>query len=681
MGLKPINKTWGNDNKNVNYVGKDFATLKQTLIDYTKTYFPNTYSDFNEASPGMVFVEQAAAIGDILSFYQDTQLKESMLSHATERKNVVALAQSLGYKPKVTAPAVTTLTVYQLIPAVSGSGDDKYDPNPKYYLRIKDGMQVTSTTKSNITFRTLDAVDFSNPTDREIDVYSRNQATGAPEQYLITKKVKAISATEKETDLFFGDYVEYPSKTINDTNIIQISSVTSQDGEKWHEVPYLAQESIFVETANVETNSEMSASSSVVPYILEIQKVPNRFSVKVNSDNTMDLQFGSGDSRINDEIILPNSKNVGLGLAHSISRLNSSIDPSNFLKTNTFGVVPSNNTTLRVKYLVGGGVDSNVNTGDLVTISKIEFEEDLLSFSDVAERNLYETYKTSVAVENLEPAVGGRGVESIEEIRQNALATFGSQNRAVTRQDYIVRALSMPERYGSVAKVYVSPDGEVDNNSPASILANPNNIAEFVGIVDGLKDKTKGEIQTELVKYLTQKKSNLSEVNNPFAINMYVLAYDGDKKLTNLNPAIKENLKTYLGEYRMITDAVNIIDGFIVNIGCDFEVICYSNYNKNEVITKCLLELQDYFNTDNWTFNKPINISEIELLLANVDGVMSVPSVKISNLCKSSAYGENYSPNRYNIEQATQGKIIYPSLDPCVFEVKYPNKDIKGRAL
>ena len=294
---------------------------------------------------------------------------------------------------------------------------------------------------------------------------------------------------------------------------------------------------------------------------------------------------------------------------------------------------------------------------------------------------MYETYKTSVAVENLESAVGGRGVESIEEIRQNALATFGSQNRAVTRQDYIVRALSMPERYGSVAKVYVSPDGEIDNNSPASILANPSNIAEFVGIVDGMKDKTKSEIQTELVKYLTQKKSNLSEVNNPFAINMYVLAYDGDKKLTNLNPAIKENLKTYLGEYRMITDAVNIIDGFIVNIGCDFEVICYSNYNKNEVITRCLLELQEYFNTDNWTFNKPINISEIELLLANVDGVMSVPSVKISNLCKSNTNGENYSPNRYNIEQATQGKIVYPSLDPCVFEVKYPNKDIKGRAL
>ena len=290
----------------------------------------------------------------------------------------------------------------------------------------------------------------------------------------------------------------------------------------------------------------------------------------------------------------------------------------------------------------------------------------------------YQTYKTSVAVENLEPASGGRGSESIEEIRQNALATFGSQNRAVTRQDYIVRALSMPERYGSVAKVYVSPDGEIDNNSPSSILANPQNITEFTNLVDSLQGSTKQDIQKELVKYLTQKKTAVNEINNPFAINMYVLGFDENKNLTNLNNAVKENLKTYLGEYRMITDAVNIMNGFVVNIGCDFEIICYSNYNKREIVTNCLNELQNYFNVDNWTFNKPINISELELILANVEGVMSVPSIKISNLCGGDG---NYSPNRYNIEQATKGKIVYPSLDPCIFEVKYPNKDIKGRAL
>ena len=163
MAIKSTNKTWG-DTKNINYVGKDFDTLKQNLIDYTKTYFPNSYADFNESSPGMVFIEQAAAIGDMLSFYQDTQLKESMLANATERKNVVALAQSMGYKPKTTTPAVTTLTVYQLVPSL-GNGSNNI-PDESYYFKIKDGLEVVSTTNSNIVFRTIDTVDFSNPTDR-----------------------------------------------------------------------------------------------------------------------------------------------------------------------------------------------------------------------------------------------------------------------------------------------------------------------------------------------------------------------------------------------------------------------------------------------------------------------------------------------------------------------------------
>ena len=670
MAINSNKKTFGTA-KNINYVGKDFDTLRQNLIEYSKTYFPNTYADFNESSPGMVFIEMASYIGDVLSFYQDSQLKESLLAYATERKNVIALAQAMGYKPKVTTPAVTTLTVYQLVPR-KGLGVNNI-PDDRFYLRVKEGMEVTSNTNSNIIFRTTDVVDFSLSGSREIDVYSRD-TNGEPLQYLVTKKIQAISAQQVETNVTIST-TDYPSITLSDTNIIQIVSVTDSSQNKYYQVPYLAQESIFVEQPNTTINGDTSNSVQNVPYILEVQKIPHRFAIKTNTDNTIDIQFGNGNSSMPDEKILPNTKNVGLGLSNSVNRLNEGIDPSNFLKTNTFGIAPSGQLT--IKYLVGGGVESNINTGDLTTIRRIEYDEDLISFSG-DDLITYQTYKTSVAVENLEPASGGRGSESIEEIRQNALATFGSQNRAVTRQDYIVRALSMPERYGSVAKVYVSPDGEIDNNSPSSILANPQNITEFTNLVDSLQGSTKQDIQKELVKYLTQKKTAVNEINNPFAINMYVLGFDENKNLTNLNNAVKVNLKTYLGEYRMITDAVNIMNGFVVNIGCDFEIICYSNYNKREIVTNCLNELQNYFNVDNWTFNKPINISELELILANVEGVMSVPSIKISNLCGGDG---NYSPNRYNIEQATKGKIVYPSLDPCIFEVKYPNKDIKGRAL
>jgi hypothetical protein len=461
MAIKPLNKSWGSDNKNINYVGKDFATLKQNLIDFTKTYFPNTYSDFNEASPGMVFIEQAAAIGDVLSFYQDVQLKESMLAYASERKNVISLAQSMGYKPKTTSPAVTTLTVYQLVPT---KGAPNYEPDDRCYLKIKEGMELESTSVSDVIFRTIDAVDFANPTDRAIDVYERD-VNGMPTRYLITKKVKVISAKETSTTITFGDDTDYPTTILNDTNIIQIVSVNDAQNNKYYEVPYLAQESIFVEKANTSVNSELSSYSGSVPYILEVQKVPRRFATKVNADNTLTLLFGSGDNTLNEETILPNSKNVGLGLANSVNRLNSSIDPSNFLKTSTFGLAPIN-TSLTINYLVGGGVSSNINQGDLTTIRRIEFDDDLLSIP-TSLVGAYNDSKASVAAENLESAVGGRGAESIEEIRQNALAMFGSQNRAVTRQDYVVRALSMPERYGSVAKVYVSPDGEIDNNSPS----------------------------------------------------------------------------------------------------------------------------------------------------------------------------------------------------------------------
>ena len=676
MALKPIDKNWKNNNRDINYVGKDFASFRQNLVDYSKTYFPNTFSDFSEASPGGVFLDMAAFVGDVLSFYQDAQLKESLLLHATERKNVMALAQSMGYKPKLTTPAVTTLTVYQTVPS---TGAPTYEPNSTYYFKIKDGLQVQSKSNPNIIFRTIDSIDFSNEKDREIDVVGRDENTGEPNLYLITKKVKAISAEERELQIEITDNTEYPSITLNDLDIISITSVVDSQGNKWYEVPYLAQESVFIEQPNTTANTKLSQYANTVPYILEVQKVPRRFSIKVNSDNTIDLQFGSGNNSagFEDEILLPNTKNVGLGLANSIKRTNEGIDPSNFLKTNTFGISPYGKT-LTIKYLVGGGIQSNVNSEDLTTINKIEFEEDLLSLSP-AEAAAYEAYKDSIAVENLEPAVGGRGAESIEEIRQNAIAMFGSQNRAVTKQDYMVRALSMPERYGSVAKVYVSADGEIDNNSPASILSNPKNLQEFSNLIESLKGLSKEDTQKELVKYLSQKKSNVNELNNPFAINMYVLGYTSDKKLTNLNDAVKENLKTYLGEYRILTDGVNIIDGFVVNIGVDFEIIVYSNYNKREVLANCLTEIQDYFNIDNWTFNKPINISEIELILANIEGVMSVPSVKIHNICGEG--GTGYSPNKYNIDEATRGKIVYPSLDPCVFEVKYPNKDIKGRAL
>jgi hypothetical protein len=624
----------------------------------------------------MMFIEMASYIGDSLSYYIDDTLKESLMVHADDIENVIALSQYLGYKPKVTSPAVTTLSVYQLVPSIGIGADNTYDET--YFLKIKEGMLVEST--NGVTFITQDVVDFSDDTDREISIYQTDSVSGETSFYLVKKLVKVISAEVKTAEFTFGSYEAFQSINIADTNIIDIYDVRDSNGNKWYEVPYLAQELVFVDYPNTETNDpDLYQFKSTVPYVLNTLKTSRRFVRQVNGDSTTTIQFGAGDPSANDETIIPNLKNVGLGLPNSISKLDESFDPTNFLKTKTYGSSPTN-TTLTVKYLVGGGVESNVKKGTITQIRNTEYEEDTTLFTPT-QLAIYNSAKNSVAVDNEVPATGGKGGDTIEEIRQNALANFGSQNRAVTAKDYEVRALSMPTKYGSIAKAYATADGTLDNNSPSSILSSPKALQEFTDLVMSFVEKPDNEepdrksIQTEIQKYLIGKTSNENEKNNPFAINLYLLGYDSDGKLSSLNSAVKENLKTYLSEYKILTDGVNINDGFIINIGVEFEVITFKNYNKSEVIADCIQELKDYFNINNWTFNNTINLSELELIVANVEGVSSVPKLKIVNKCRGS-----YSPNSYNIEAAIKDKILYPSLDPSVFEVKFPDADIKGRA-
>ena len=657
--------------RNINYLNKDFSQYRDNLIQYAKTYFPQTYSDFNESSPGMMFIEMASYVGDVLSYYIDDTLKESLLVYAEDKKNVLALSKYLGHKPKVTSPAISSISVYQLVPSI-GSGAD-IRPDSKYYLRISEGMVVEST--EGTVFRTTELLDFNDEDEREIQVYSRN-SQNEPTQYLIKKYVKAISAELVTETVQFGSTAEQFAKIdLVEDNVIDIFDVRDSNGNKWYQVPYLAQEMVYIDYPNTEQyDKDLSQFADSVPRVLKLIKSSRRFTTQINEDNTTTILFGGG-TATDDETVIPNFKNVGLGLRSSIDRLDNSFDPSNFLTHKSYGQAPTG--TFTVSYLVGGGIQSNVSAGTITKINSVSFEDDTTIFTD-SELKVYKRTKASLAVDNEVPATGGKGPETINEIRENALANFGSQNRAVTRKDYQVRALALPSKYGGIAKAFCAPDGELDNNSPGSILSNPNSLEEFSGLISDLKDRNLSEQETkdEVRKFLSGKKNNSNEKNNPFAINLYVLGYNVNKNLSSLNRAVKENLKTYIGEHRMLTDGVNILDGYIINIGVDFEIRVYGGYNKRQVLTKCMNELKEYFNIDNWSFNMPINISEVELLIAGVEGVQSVPKCNIVNKCLG-----NYSSHSYNIEDATKGKMVYPSLDPSVFELKFPNKDIKGRVV
>jgi hypothetical protein len=622
---KVSNKT---QDKDVKYLNKDFQSFKDQLVEFAQTYYPNTYNDFSEGSPGMMFMEMVSYVGDVLSFYTDTQLRESFLSLAQEEENLYNMAYAMGYKPKVTTAATTDLDVFQLVP--SKKVNNNYIPDFNYALRISENSTFKST--DGPIFYTSEDVNFNfsssfSPTIINIYQYDSNQN---PEYFLLTKKVNVISGETATQKFEVGSPEQFLTLTLFNQDIVSIEKVEDSDGNLYYEVPYLAQDTIFEELENTGANDpELMGFNGQTPYLLKVKKVPRRFITRFKTDNTLELQFGAGVSDKADEDIIPNPDNIGLGIKDGRSKLNVAYDPSNFLFTKAYGQVPSN-TTLTVTYVKGGGLQSNVASN---TITK----KDQLSITNNPNLSsgLLNFVKASVSSTNIEAAVGGGGGDTVEEIRMNTMANFSSQQRTVTKEDYLIRTLSLPAKFGRIAKAYITQDDQI---SP--LTTEPNRIP------------------------------------NPLALNLYTLGYDKNKKLTTLNSATKQNLSTYLEQFRMLTDAVNIKDAFVINFAVDFEITAFKTYNNQEVILNCITELQDYFAVDKWQVNQPIIMSEIKNLLGGTLGVQTVEDVKITN---KSGISIGYSQYKYDFESATKKGVIYPSLDPSIFELKYPNTDIKGR--
>ena len=636
--------------KDIKYLSKDFAQLKQTLTQFAQVYYPNTYKDFSDASTGMMFIEMAAYVGDVLSYYIDYQFKESMLVNAEERQNIIDSARSLGYKTKSTAPSVTNLDVYQLVPSKI-SEDGSMVPDMNYAQIIKPGMATVSD--NGVPFLTNAPVDFTVDTKNdplEVSVYQRNNA-GQAEFYVLKKNVDAFSGQLLSKDVSIGAPSSFYKIYLDETNIIEVFDIYDSDGNRWYETDYLAQDLVPIENENIYKN-DMSLSShrDTVPFLLKYLRTSKRFVSGVESDNTTFIEFGSGTNISDDEIIIPNVYTVGKPSTFRNESVN--YDPDNFLSSRAFGQAPAN-TTLTIRYIIGGGINSNVNANTIKNTTNIEFFGDITELP-VFDQGLTNLVRRSVKVNNPVPATGGRGSETNDEIRNNALSSFSAQGRIVTQKDYVVRTYAMPSKYGSIAKAYAAADTNLDL---PNIQAFPNDL-----------------FTSSLAPENTNRK-NINQ-NVPSAINLYLLGYDTNQRLINTNEAIRQNLKNYLNQYRMLTDSVNLLDGYIINIGVDFTIIAYKNYNKREVLANCLTLVQQFFDINNIQFCQPINLSRLELEIAKVDGVQSVSSLKIKNLTLRDG---DYSPYEYDISKATLDKVVYPSIDPSIFEVRFPTKDVVGR--
>jgi hypothetical protein len=655
-----IQKQFNTGKKELKYINKDFNSFRDALIQYAQTYFPNTYKDFNTASPGTMFIEQAAYVGDVLSYYGDYQLKESLLNYAGERKNVIALANYLGYKTKATKAAVTTIDVYQLVPSIKNSAGE-YVPDNTYALSLREYMQLVNSAGGY--YLTTDPVDFSVDTKnspREATVYSRDDY-GVPQFFLLKKSIRAISGKIVVASFNLNAAQSFLNIPLSENNVIDVLEVRDSDNNRWYQVDYLAQDLIFSEEENTSVNDgDLFQYNTDVPKLLKSFITSRKFTVNTNASNVTYLQFGPGTESLSDEIIYPSQELVGIGL-QNISNLNISYDSSKLLSTNSMGQAPAN-TTLTIKYIVGGGVLSNCATDDIKTIVSVDFATDTSGLTP-SQLALMQTVKNSLRVTNPVAATGGADSESVDEIRQNALAYFASQNRAVTSDDYTSRIYNLPPRFGTIAKAHVV------SNSNLNV-----NINKYVS---GFNDNAN---QVTLLNDATSnyfRKVNY-DVSNPFSINLYILSYDSNKNLTSINDALLYNLRKYLEKYKLLTDGINIIDGYIINFGVDFKIAVFNNYNKRDVLNTCIQKVKDFFVIDKWTFNQPINISQLELEIAKVEGVQSVVEIKFKNLTMNDG---NYSPHEYNLEQATSNKIVYPSLDPSVFELKYPDNDVKGAVI
>ena len=619
------------ESKQIQYLNKDFDGFKQKLLEFAQIYYPNTYNDFSETSAGLMLIEMASYVGDVLAFYNDNQIQENFLEYAKQRNNILSLAYNAGYFPQVTNASTVEVDVYQTIPATIDGG--LVAPDFNYAMIVEEGAQIQSSNNTEVFFYIEDKIDFTisgsgDPTD--ISVYSLD-GNNQPNFYLLKKKAKATSGTLKTANFTFTTPEKFATVQIEDTNIIEIVKITDSDGNRWYEVPYLAQETIFDPTTNIAQNDpELFQYNDTTPYLLKIKKVPRRFISRFKSNNTLELQFGPGVSSDPDQVITPNSDNVGLGLPYGTDKLTTAWDPANFLYTKTYGLAPAN-TTLTVEYLVGGGAESNVTAQSTTILAS----GNVVFFGDNLDPTLESTVRNSLAFTNDKPAVGGGDGDTNEDIKLNSAAQFPTQLRTVTKDDYSIRSLSLPPKYGVVSKVYITQDSS----------RNP-------------------EALTEEDRYDTN------------ALSLYVLSKNSLNNLTLADPALKQNLTTYLAEYRLITDAVRIKDAFIINIGVNFDIIAQPNFNNRIILNNCINALTDYFNIDKWQINQPILINNVRNVLDNVEGVQTVKKLEIVN---KAGVDSNYSEFAYDIKGATINEVLYPSLDPSIFELKFPTTDIQGR--
>jgi len=629
---------------NVKYTSKDFSSIKSDLIEYTKSYFPDTYKDFNETSPGMMLIELSSYVGDVLSYYIDYNYKENLLATATEKRNVRRLSEFLGYKTPNKTPSVVKLKVETTINADGTTGQPLYGEAPS---SVDSGLQIASNVNSEILFETTDEIDFTASGSGDPVVSAPIlDSNGEASSYTLTRFVRAVSGQTKTKTFNITSPTKFLELDLGDSNVIEVISCIDGANQNWYEVDYLGQDKILKQTYYTDDPTRTSAydqgeadesllSSIPIPYVAEYIKSTKKFTTKFDEDTqTYKACFGNGLFRFSNS-----GSNVD-----PVEQAGVTINGTNLADVpGALGVVTGNNpnlgetpsnTTLTFTYRVGGGADSNIQVGELTKVNN-------------------PPAGVSITVSNDEPSSGGTDGQTVEEMRNNAGSFFASQLRCVTKEDYVSRILSLPAKFGSIAKCYVERlDG-------GGLLAT-------------------------------------------------TLSYNQNKQLVQTPQLVLQNIGTYVDQFRMINDQITygftipdengtLFSSYVINFGVRFVVNYDRRINPTQVKLNVIDTIKEFFRVDKMQYRQSINMNDLQYNILGLEGVIGIKELKLFQDGNSEyASGRQlyyYKGNaevigtdsnygfRYNFDNALRDGIYRPSISPSVFELKNPNLDIYGKVV
>jgi hypothetical protein len=612
----------------VNYLSRDFTSIRTDLINYLKAFFPEQWQDFNVASPGMALLELNAYVGDLLSYLTDKKYNELFLDGVSERGSVYRLAKTLGYKPTGVRPAVTVVDIIIEVPPTATGPDPLYTPVYRPGMRVQGAGQV---------FETINEIDFSSDysedgiENRKVEPILNGNQDLVRYRIIKREKVKAGITKTFKAEVSASNTKPFYQIELPDTNVLDITSIIVLNGIgiqripsyvefndfnlRYYEVDSLAEDKIFLEDDTVDDVNGVKTGRYV-----EVEK---RFEKEFLSDGTCRITFGGGveDYDAYDAYIT--------SLTNTAKCPDSgSLDVSTILKNTALGVQIPANSTIFIQYRVGGGILSNVGSNVLNEVSNINSQTLGPSLE------LSNGVISSTRANNPIPAIGGLGLPGVDEIRSYIAANFAAQRRAVTLDDYVSRAFQMPGKFGSPFRIF----GKVEDNK----------------------------------------------------VKMYILTRDGAGKLVAASTTIiKENLQRYLVPFRMINDYVEVNDGQVVNIQIEMDLFVDKTYNASDVKQQAIQVVTDYFNIEKWQMNQNIYVSHITDILREVPGIINVVDVRFFNMeggQYSNTLHQQANFNRTQDPNTGTFRTQFSYVDNTIFgtpismfEVKFPERDLKVR--